>query len=1091
ASGQANNGGGIRAFGTVLITGGSITGNTGFGIALGGAATLNGVSITDNSVGGGLRVSGNLTTNLINCLIANNTNSETGGGGGGGIFNSGTINAVNTTISGNSTPGSGGGILTFNANLTLTNVTVTNNRASQGGGIVATGFVLLKNTIMSGNFSGASPSTTPDDIQFLIQPSSSFNLIGTCNSCGVSNGVNNNQVGVTNPGLGPLANNGGPTQTHAILAGSSALDAGSNSFVVNPPFIGPSFTDQRGTGFNRIVDGPDADTIATVDIGACETQVTLENIADAVTNEDTQIIIPFEIDDRASITSITATSDNQTLVPNDPNHILVTDAGATEVITINPAANLFGTADITVTVNRTSGSANRTFTLTVNSVNDAPSFTKGLNQTINEDAGPQVVSNWATNLSAGPSDESAQTLNFQVTNNTNAGLFSSAPAISSTGTLTYTPAANANGSATITIVLKDNGGMANGGADTSAAQSFTITVNPVNDAPSFTDGPDQSVNEDSGPRTVPNWATNISAGPPDESGQTLTFEITTNTNPALFSSAPAINSAGMLTFTPAPNANGSATILIVLKDNGGVANGGQDTSGFRNLFISVTPANDAPSFTKGPDQTVNNNAGAQTVNNWATGISAGPANESGQTLTFQVTGNSNPGLFAVAPAVSSTGTLTYTPATNAGGTATVTIVLKDNGGTINGGQDTSPAQTFNINVTPVGGFLQFESSSFTTTESSTFTIITVKRTGDTARPVAINFATGGNIGTPCPTATGVASSKCDFTSALGTLNFAAGEDTKTFTVLISQDSYVEGPETLNLSLETPTGFAALGVPSTATLTIEDDISEPATNPIDDPGNFVRQHYHDFLNREPDAAGLAFWTNEITSCGTDPQCIEIKRINVSAAFFLSIEFQETGYLVYRMYKAAYGDTTSPNVAIPVPIIRLNEFLPDAQSIGKGVRVGIGDWEAQLEANKTAFAQEFVGRARFLTDYPLSMSATEFVDKLNLKSGGVLSPAERDQLIAELIGAPDVTAGRANVVRKVAEDADMRQRETNRAFVLMQYYGYLRRNPDDPQDTDFRGWEFWLNKLNQFNGNFINAEMVKAFINSIEYRQRFGG
>jgi hypothetical protein len=77
-----------------------------------------------------------------------------------------------------------------------------------------------------------------------------------------------------------------------------------------------------------------------------------------------------------------------------------------------------------------------------------------------------------------------------------------------------------------------------------------------------------------------------------------------------------------------------------------------------------------------------------------------------------------------------------------------------------------------------------------------------------------------------------------------------------------------------------------------------------------------------------------------------------------------------------------------------------------------------------------------------------------------------------------------------LRKVAEDADLRQRETNRAFVLMQYYGYLRRNPDDPLDVDFRGWEFWLNKLNQFNGNFINAEMVKAFTVSIEYRQRFG-
>src|SRR5207302_3848543 len=119
---------------------------------------------------------------------------------------------------------------------------------------------------------------------------------------------------------------------------------------------------------------------------------------------------------------------------------------------------------------------------------------------------------------------SGQTLTFQVTNNTNPGLFSSAPSISPAGTLNYTPAANANGSATITVVLKDNGGTGNGGVDTTAAQTFTITVNPVNDAPSFTKGANQTVNNNAGPQTVNNWATNISPGPADESGQTVTFQ---------------------------------------------------------------------------------------------------------------------------------------------------------------------------------------------------------------------------------------------------------------------------------------------------------------------------------------------------------------------------------------------------------------------------------------------------------------------------------------------------------------------------------------------------------------------------------------
>ncbi|HSE20937.1 MAG TPA: hypothetical protein VLB68_04745, partial [Pyrinomonadaceae bacterium] len=190
------------------------------------------------------------------------------------------------------------------------------------------------------------------------------------------------------------------------------------------------------------------------------------------------------------------------------------------------------------------------------------------------------------------------------------------------------------------------------------------------------------------------------------------------------------------------------------------------------------------------------------------------------------------------------------------------------------------------------------------------------------------------------------------------------------------------------------------------------------------------------------------------------------------------------------KAAYGDTTSPNVSVPVPIVRLREFLPDSQRLGQGVEVGIGNWEIILENNKVAYMLDFVQTQRFLTAFPLSLTPAQFVDKLNQNSGGVLSQAERDQLVNELTVAGNGNPGRASVLRKVAEDPDMNSNERNRAFVLMQYFGYLRRNPDDPQDTDFRGWEFWLNKLNQFNGNFVNAEMVKAFITSDEYILRFG-
>jgi hypothetical protein len=291
-----------------------------------------------------------------------------------------------------------------------------------------------------------------------------------------------------------------------------------------------------------------------------------------------------------------------------------------------------------------------------------------------------------------------------------------------------------------------------------------------------------------------------------------------------------------------------------------------------------------------------------------------------------------------------------------------------------------------------------------------------------------------------------------------------------------------------LRLSSPDGEATIGQQSSATLQILDD-TQQSSNPIDDSQAFVRQHYHDFLNREPDAAGLQFWTNNIESCGADAQCREVKRIDTSAAFFLSIEFQETGYLIYRAYKIAYGDATSPNVPGTVPVVRLKEFLRDTQQIGSGVQVGIGNWQQQLEDNKNAYSLDFVGRQRFQSAYPATMTADEFVTRLDQNAGGVLSADERAQLIAILGSNPADAARRAQVLRSVAETQALRQRESNRAFVLMQYFGYLRRNPDDAPDSDFRGWKFWLDKLDQFGGNFRSAEMVKAFITSIEYRQRF--
>jgi hypothetical protein len=404
--------------------------------------------------------------------------------------------------------------------------------------------------------------------------------------------------------------------------------------------------------------------------------------------------------------------------------------------------------------------------------------------------------------------------------------------------------------------------------------------------------------------------------------------------------------------------------------------------------------------------------------------------------------------------------------------------------TRNGQNDVSVL--LNTNSVPA---VRFSAAAYNVNEKDGAAVITVTRTGDLSRPASVEYSTSD----------ATASERSDYTAATGTLRFAAGESSKSFNVFVTDDALAEGPETLNLGLGNPAG-ASLGSPSTATLTIANDAgASTTTNPADDPQFFVRQHYRDFLNRDPDAAGLQFWTNNITSCG-DANCVAVKRVNTSAAFFLSIEFQETGYLVERMYKAAFGDAAGSSTLggahqLSVPVVRLREFLRDTQEIGSTpaqVIVGVGNWQQQLEDNKNAFALEFVGRQRFAAAFPTTQTPAQFVDALFANAGITPSATDRGIAIGEFGSATDTanSPARAKALRDVAENASFSSAESNRAFVLMQYFGYLRRNPDDLPDRDFTGYDFWLQKLNQFHGNFVQAEMVKAFITSIEYRGRFG-
>jgi hypothetical protein len=333
-------------------------------------------------------------------------------------------------------------------------------------------------------------------------------------------------------------------------------------------------------------------------------------------------------------------------------------------------------------------------------------------------------------------------------------------------------------------------------------------------------------------------------------------------------------------------------------------------------------------------------------------------------------------------------------------------------------------------------------------------------------PITVDYATND----------GTANDRGDYTTAIGTLRFAAGETARSFNVFVTDDAFAEGNESLNITLSNPSAGGQLAGAGTVVLTIVDNDAVTAmSNPIDSTPSFIRHHYVDFLNREPDAAGFTFWTNQIEQCGADAQCRQVKRNNVSAAFFLSIEFQETGFLVHRFYRAAFN-------RLP----RYREFIRDSQEIGRGVVVGLAGWEAQLELNKQAFADQFITRTDFGLIYS-GLTNEQYVDALNANTGGSLSATERNLLV---MGLNSATETRASVLRKVAEDTDFRAREISPAFVLMQYFGYLRRNPNDPPDADFSGYNFWLTKLILFSGDFNKAEMVKAFITSIEYRGRFG-
>ncbi|MBL1177965.1 beta strand repeat-containing protein, partial [Pantanalinema sp. GBBB05] len=509
----------------------------------------------------------------------------------------------------------------------------------------------------------------------------------------------------------------------------------------------------------------------------------------------------------------------------------------------NPDVN--GTDTITIKVDDQGATGNpgplsvtRSLTVNVTPVNDRPTFTGNNVAPINEDAGAQTIAGWATNISRGPAtatDETAQTVTFNVVTDNNA-LFSVAPTVNpTTGNLTFTAAPNANGTANVTVTLRDNGGTANGGLDTSTPYVFAIVVNPVNDAPTFTPGINQTVLEDAGAQTV-NWATAISAGPPNESTQTLSFNVA-NSNPSLFTVAPTISPTGVLTYTTAPNANGLAVVTVTLQDSGGTDNGGVDTSSPPRLFtINVTPVNDAPTLTVPGTQTVDEDTNLTITGVSVTDIDAGSSPiRVNLTVTsgvlnvsslpgLTITGN-NSRIVSITGAAdnvnSALSNFTYTGNANFSGADTLTIVANDNGNTGNGGALTA-TQTIGITVNAVNDApLLTVPTSLTVAEDTNLTLsgITITDVDSGAGTIELTLsATQGiiNLATVPP---GVAAgnngtSEVTLTGTLTALRTALSNSSLRY---LGNPNY-NGPDTITITLDDD-GNTGFGGPLTVTRSI--------------------------------------------------------------------------------------------------------------------------------------------------------------------------------------------------------------------------------------------------------------------------------
>lgn len=648
------------------------------------------------------------------------------------------------------------------------------------------------------------------------------------------------------------------------------------------------------------------------------------------------------------------------------------------------------------------------------------------------------------------------------------------------GSLSATTTTNASGNYSLAVALGGSYTVTpskTGYTFTPSSQSFTNLSS--NQTANFTATALPPVAGNDAYSTAEDTALNIAApgvlgNDTDPAGNTLTASIVSLPTHGTVT----LNSNGSFTYTPANNYNGADSFTYR-------ANHGTSNSNTATVAITINAVNDAPVNTVPGAQTANLNTTLtfSAANSNRISISDVDAASAAVRVTLTATGGtlSLSGLSGLSftagdgtgdATMTFTGTianinaalngLRFTPTTNFTGAASLQIITNDQGATGAGG---SRSDTDNVAITVVDARrLQLSSAAFNASEVAGRATITVTRTGNASQPASVDYATSDLSGlNNCNVNTGNASQRCDYTAIAGTVSFAAGQTSATFSIPLINDVYVEGTETLTVMLSNPVG-GVLGPQVSSTLSILDnDLAAGAPNPIDNATFFIRQHYLDFLNREPEASGLAAWVAILNNCPTgDKSC---DRVGVSSGFFRSLESFERTYFIYRFYRTALGRKPTYD-EYQQDIKRVTGFLTNAQ----------------LEARKAEFAEEFVQRADFKALYDSKADGAPYVNAI-IETAGVTPSNATD--VSNRQGAHTITRGQA--LRELVESPEISQAFFNEAFVVVGYFAYLRRDPD-------AAYLVWIGKLNNppagqsFEDTY--REMIRGFIESLEYRARFG-